>query len=183
MSTQNEVAVLGGGCFWCTEAVFQQLRGVVSVRPGYAGGHVANPSYEQVCHGDTGHVEVIEVVFDSAQIQYREVLQVFFATHNPTTLDRQGNDIGPQYRSAIFCQNEEQRQVAEEIMRELEDQGVFDAPIVTRLYGAEQFWPAEKYHHNFFRNNPFQGYCQAVVAPKVAKFRQQFAHKLMDSAP
>lgn len=181
MSEQYEVAVLGAGCFWCTEAVFQQLRGVVSVQPGYAGGHLDNPSYEQVCQGGTGHVEVVQVVFDPARISYVDILRVFFATHDPTTPDRQGNDIGPQYRSAIFCQNDEQRRAAEQIMQELERDGVFGAPIVTHLYGADRFWPAEKYHHDFFRNHPFQGYCQAIIAPKVLKFRKQFASLLVDS--
>lgn len=172
--THEEVAVLGGGCFWCTEAVFQQLRGVHSVRPGYAGGHVPSPTYEAVCNGDTGHVEVVEVRFDPAQISFASLLDVFFATHDPTTPDRQGHDVGPQYRSAIFCQSAAQRETAAGVIDTLRRTGVFDAPIVTRLYDAETFWPAEDYHRDYFLRNPGQGYCHAVISPKVAKLRRQF---------
>lgn len=178
MNMQYETAVLGGGCFWCTEAVFQRLQGVVSVRPGYAGGPGANPSYEQVCSGRSGHVEVIEVTFDPARISFAQLLRVFFATHDPTTPDRQGNDVGPQYQSAIFCQSDAQRETARDIMAELERQDVFGAPIVTKLYDAVRFWPAEGYHHDYFNQNPAQGYCQFIIAPKVAKLRHSFAHLL-----
>lgn len=171
----HETAVLGGGCFWCTEAVFQRLRGVVSVRPGYAGGPGANPSYEQVCTGRSGHVEVVEVTFDPALISFAKLLEVFFTTHDPTTPDRQGNDVGPQYQSAIFCQSEAQRETARGVIEALERGGVFDAPIVTRLYDAARFWPAEGYHHDYFNQHPSQGYCQFIIAPKVAKLRQAFA--------
>ncbi|GAA5236744.1 peptide-methionine (S)-S-oxide reductase MsrA [Verticiella sediminum] len=174
----EEVAVFGGGCFWCTEAVFQQLRGVRSVMPGYAGGHVDQPTYEAVCAGDTGHVEVIEVRYDPAQIRYTDLLNVFFATHDPTSRDRQGHDVGPQYRSAVFCQSEAQREAAQHTIDALNRTGVFDAPIVTQLYGADHFWPAETYHRDYFVRNPRQGYCHAVISPKVAKFRKQFVDYL-----
>ncbi|MGE4335869.1 MAG: peptide-methionine (S)-S-oxide reductase MsrA [Pigmentiphaga sp.] len=178
MNTQYETAVLGGGCFWCTEAVFQRLQGVVSVRPGYAGGPGDNPSYEQVCSGRSGHVEVIEVTFDPVRISFAQLLGVFFATHDPTTPDRQGNDVGPQYQSAIFCQSGEQRETARETIAELERNDVFGAPLVTRLYDAARFWPAEGYHYDYFNQHPSQGYCQFIIAPKVAKLRQSFAHLL-----
>lgn len=171
-------AVFGGGCFWCTEAVFQQLRGVTSVTSGYAGGEGESPTYEQVCSGDTGHIEVVDIRFDPQQIRYEDLLNVFFATHDPTTLDRQGHDVGSQYRSAIFWQDETQRETAERVIDALGRQGVFDAPIVTRLYPPAQVWPAENYHRNYFMLNPRQGYCHAVIAPKVAKFRKQFVDQL-----
>jgi len=181
MNTQYETAILGGGCFWCTEAVFQRLQGVVSVRSGYAGGPGDNPTYEQVCSGRSGHVEVIEVTFDPARISFAQLLEVFFATHDPTTPDRQGNDVGPQYQSAIFCQSEAQRDTAREVIAELERKDVFGASIVTRLYEAARFWPAEGYHHNYFNQHPSQGYCQFIIAPKVSKLRQSFAHLLAQS--
>jgi len=178
MSTQREVAVFGGGCFWCTEAVFQQLRGVVDVRPGYAGGHVESPTYEQVCGAGTGHVEVIEITFNPDVIRYNELLNVFSATHDPTTRDRQGHDVGPQYRSAIFWQTEAQREAAANTIDALNRQGVFEAPIVTELYAPARFWPAENYHKDYFVSNPGQGYCHAVIEPKVARFRRQFVDHL-----
>jgi len=178
---KREVAVFGGGCFWCVEAVFQQLRGVESVLPGYAGGHVEHPSYRQVCEGDTGHVEVARIEYDPARIRFEDLLEVFFATHDSTTPDRQGNDVGPQYRSAIFCQDDAQREAAQAFIDALQARGEFAAPIVTELRGAERFWPAEDYHRDYFLNNPGQGYCQYVVAPKVAKFRKQFAGRLAAS--
>ena len=174
----TEVAVFGGGCFWCTEAVFQQLRGVRSVMPGYAGGHVDHPSYRQVCEGDTGHVEVVRIEYDPAQIRFTDLLEVFFATHDPTTPDRQGNDVGPQYRSAIFCQDEAQREEAQAYIADLQARGVFEGPIVTELRGADHFWPAENYHRDYFLQHPEQGYCQFVIRPKVAKFRKQFGNRL-----
>ena len=174
----SEVATLGGGCFWCLEAVFEQLRGVERVESGYAGGGVAAPTYHQVCTGATGHAEVVQVTFDPAFISYREILDVFFGTHDPTTLNRQGPDSGTQYRSAIFYHSPEQKRVAEERIAELNAAGIWDRPIVTQVVPFTVFYPAEGYHQGYFRNNPSQGYCQAVVAPKVAKFRKHFAAKL-----
>ena len=174
--TTREVAVLGGGCFWCIEPVFTALRGVIEVVPGYCGGHVENPSYEQVCDKNTGHVEVIRVTFDPGIISYETLLQVFFATHNPTTLDRQGNDVGPQYASVIFYQSESQRKVAELAMAQAE--ALWEQPVVTRLLPAAQFWEAEEYHHDYYAKHPEQGYCQVVIAPKVSKFRQSFKELL-----
>lgn len=177
----QEVATLGGGCFWCTEAVFESLRGVRRVDSGYAGGDVANPSYEQVCSGTTGHAEVVRVTFDPAEISYAEVLRIFFATHDPTTLNRQGADVGTQYRSVIFPHSPEQERVARAVISELENDGVFDAPIVTTVEPEAPFYPAEEYHREYYRRNPRQGYCQVVIAPKMAKFRQQFAERLRAS--
>lgn len=174
----TEIAILGGGCFWCTEPVFQGLRGVVNVTPGYCGGHVDNPSYEQVCAKTTGHIEVVRVEFDPQTIDFETVLRVFFATHDPTTLDRQGADVGPQYASAIFYQSAAQRDIAESLIEEL--QAETGQAIVTRLLETEVFWPAEDYHHDYFSRNPYQGYCQAVISPKLAKFRKQYAHLLGD---
>lgn len=174
----EEVAVLGGGCFWCTEAVYRSVKGVISVESGYAGGRVANPSYEQVCAGGTGHVEVVRVVFDSAQVSYRDILTIFFGTHDPTTLNRQGNDVGDQYASVIFYESPEQRDTAQSVIDELTREQVFSNPIVTRLEPAVLFWPAEAYHQDYLANNPQNGYCQAVVSPKVAKFRSRFKHML-----
>lgn len=173
-----EVATLGGGCFWCTEAVFEQLHGVEAVESGYAGGAVPNPTYEQVCSGETGHAEVVRVTFDPEVVSYRDILRIFFATHDPTTRDRQGADVGTQYRSVIFPQSEEQRATAEEVIAELEREKIWDAPIVTRIEPSAEFFPAESYHREYYRRNPRQGYCQAVIAPKVAKFRKQFADRL-----
>lgn len=175
---QASKAVFGGGCFWCTEAVFQDLRGVLSVMPGYSGGNVPNPTYQQVCTGETDHVEVIEVAFDPDQVSYEDLLGIFFATHDPTTVDRQGNDVGSQYRSVIFYLDEGQRRAAEEMIGELESQQVFGAPIVTKVEPLGEFYAAEPYHRNFFRNNPDQPYCSAVIAPKVAKFRQKYVERL-----
>jgi peptide-methionine (S)-S-oxide reductase len=178
MSQERETATLGGGCFWCLEAVFEGLRGVERVVSGYAGGDVADPSYQQVCTGTTGHAEVVQVTFDPSVVSFREVLEVFFGTHDPTTLNRQGMDVGTQYRSVIFYHSPEQREVAERAIAQLTAAGVWDRPIVTQVVPLRQFYPAEAYHQGYFRNNPSQGYCQAVVAPKVAKFRKQFAAKL-----
>ncbi len=176
MKTQK--ATLGGGCFWCLEAIFEQLRGVNAVQSGYAGGHVPNPTYEQVCTGTTGHAEVVQIEFDPDVISYRDLLNVFFAIHDPTTPNRQGNDIGPQYRSIILYHDEEQRTTAEATIRELEQSGTWDDPIVTELVPLEQFYPAEEYHNDYFRRNPEQGYCRLVIAPKVAGFRQRFTDML-----
>ncbi|MES2919264.1 MAG: peptide-methionine (S)-S-oxide reductase MsrA [Pseudomonadota bacterium] len=175
-----EKAILGGGCFWCLDAVFRKVRGVSAVASGYAGGARPNPSYEQICSGATGHAEVVEVTFDNAILSYRELLEIFFAIHDPTTPNRQGHDIGTQYRSVVFCQDAEQARITREVIAGLEREQVYAAPVVTQVAEAETpFWPAEDYHQDFFARNPYQGYCQAVVAPKVAKFRQKFADKLL----
>jgi peptide-methionine (S)-S-oxide reductase len=179
MSSQaTEKATLGGGCFWCLEAVFEQLRGVEKVESGYAGGRTANPTYRQVCDGGTGHAEVIQVTYDPAVVSYRDILDVFFATHDPTTLNRQGADHGTQYRSIILYHSPEQKAIAEQRIAELNAAGVWDAPLVTLVEPLETFYRAEDYHQEYYRNNPSQGYCRAVVSPKVAKFRKQFADRL-----
>jgi peptide-methionine (S)-S-oxide reductase len=172
----NAFATLGGGCFWCLEAVYENVEGVVDVESGYAGGHVANPTYEQVCDGDTGHAEVVRIEFDPQAIGYREILEVFFTIHDPTTPDRQGNDVGSQYRSAIFCHSEEQRRIAREVIAEV--QAFVGKAVVTQLVPAADYYRAEAYHQEYFRNNPAQGYCMFVVAPKLAKFRKRFAARL-----
>jgi peptide-methionine (S)-S-oxide reductase len=177
MST-SETATLGGGCFWCLEAVYEELEGVLSVESGYMGGHVPNPDYQAVCTGRTGHVEVVQVTFDPAVVSYREILEVFFAIHDPTSFDRQGNDSGPQYRSVIFYQGDGQRAVAEKIIRELNEEGAGSRPIVTELRPAATFYIAEDYHQEYFRNNPQQPYCAFVVSPKLKKFREKFASRL-----
>lgn len=177
-NTNFETATLGGGCFWCTEAVFDSLRGVVDVVSGYSGGHVEDPTYTEVCTGATGHAEVINVTFDPGEISFKEILQVFFATHDPTTLNRQGNDVGTQYRSAVFYHSEEQKQVAEQVITEISEQEIYDDPIVTEVTEFTRFYPAEDYHQEYFANNPAQPYCSAVVAPKVAKFRKVFIDRL-----
>ncbi|MGH8806289.1 MAG: peptide-methionine (S)-S-oxide reductase MsrA [Noviherbaspirillum sp.] len=172
----TETATLGGGCFWCLEAVYQELKGVQHVESGYAGGHVANPTYEQVCDGTTGHAEVVRVDFDPAVVSYREVLEIFFTIHDPTTLNRQGNDVGTQYRSAIYYHSPEQQEIARQVIACMAT--VWDAPIVTELSPAQAYYKAEDYHQNYFRQHPLQGYCAFVVAPKVAKFRKVFVDKL-----
>jgi peptide-methionine (S)-S-oxide reductase len=173
-----DTAIFGGGCFWCIEAVLEQLEGVSRVVSGYAGGKAPNPSYEQVCSGTTGHAEVVQVEFDPAVISYRDLLIVFFAMHDPTTLNRQGADIGTQYRSVIYCASEAQRATAEALIREFDGEGIWGAPIVTRVEPAPEFFPAELHHQQYFRRNPNAGYCQVVIAPKVARLRQRFAHRL-----
>ena len=169
-----ELATLGGGCFWCTEAVFLELKGVESVEPGFSGGSKADPSYEDVCAGDTGHAEVVQIKFDPHVIAYADLLKVFFAIHDPTTLNRQGNDIGTQYRSVIFYHDENQKNTAERVKREVDAEGIWRGSLVTEIAQFVKFYPAEEYHKNYFRNNPRQGYCQIVIAPKVAKFRKQY---------
>lgn len=176
-----EKATLGGGCFWCLEAVYENVQGVERVVSGYTGGHLINPTYEQVCSGTTGHAEVVQVTFDPSVIGYKEILEIFFAMHDPTTLNRQGNDIGPQYRSAIFHHNPEQKKIAEETMRELEAEGIWDQPIVTEVTPLDVFFPAESVHHEYYRRNPFQPYCQFVIAPKVAELRRRYAHRLKET--
>ncbi len=177
----REVATLAGGCFWCLEAVFEQLEGVESVTSGYTGGHVPNPTYQQVCTGATGHAEVVQVVFDPAKISCRDVLEVFFIVHDPTTLNRQGPDVGTQYRSAIFYHSPEQKGQAERIIAELTRQRVWDRPIVTEVVPLAAFYPAEAYHQGYFRRNPDQAYCEAVIAPKLAKFRKKYLSRLKKS--
>jgi peptide-methionine (S)-S-oxide reductase len=172
------VATLAGGCFWCLEAVYDELKGVESVESGYSGGKVPNPTYHEVCDGNTGHAEVVQVRFDPSVISYADLLHVFFTIHDPTTLNRQGNDVGPQYRSAIFYHDAEQKRVAEEVLREIEAQKLWDAPIVTEVTPFDKFYIAEGYHQEYFKNNPFQGYCRVVIAPKVTKFRQKFVDRL-----
>ncbi len=174
---KEEITTLGGGCFWCLEAVYEQMQGVLSVESGYMGGEVANPTYKEVCTGRTGHAEVVQVTFDPDVTPFAEILEVFFAIHDPTTLNRQGNDVGTQYRSVIFYHSEEQRAVAERMIRELEAARIWPAPIVTQVQRAATFYRAEDYHQHYFQNNPAQPYCLFVVGPKVAKFRQQFAAK------
>ena len=176
--SRREQATLGGGCFWCLEAVFEQVNGVDRVVSGYTGGSVVNPSYHQVCTGATGHAEVVQVTFDPAVITYREILEIFFAMHDPTTLNRQGADVGTQYRSAVYYHSPEQRQTAESLLRELNEADVFGKPIVTEITPLQTFYPAEEYHQGYFRSNPGEGYCQVVVAPKVAKLRKHFTAKL-----
>ena len=172
----TEVAVLGGGCFWCLEAVYLEVHGVTRVESGYMGGHEPNPTYEQVCAGSTGHAEVVRLEFDPAVISYRDILEVFFTIHDPTTLNRQGNDVGTQYRSAIFFETPEQEATARQVVAEMAN--VWDAPIVTQLVPAETWYKAEDYHQDYFRQHPLQGYCAFVVAPKVAKFKKTFANRL-----
>ena len=174
----RQIATLGGGCFWCLEAVYELVEGVEKVASGYAGGHVPNPTYEQVCSGATGHAEVVQITFDSTAISYRELLEIFFTIHDPTTLNRQGADVGTQYRSIILYHNEEQKRVAEEVMAEIEAAGIWPRPLVTELSEFTSFYPAEEYHQRYFQRHPYQAYCQIVIAPKVQKFRQRVAHKM-----
>ncbi|MGE4239332.1 peptide-methionine (S)-S-oxide reductase MsrA [Ramlibacter sp.] len=173
MSDQQSI-VLGGGCFWCTEAVFKEVKGIVDVESGYSNGGVQRPSYEQVCTGTTGHNEVVKLAYDPAQISTRQILEIFFVVHDPTQLNRQGNDIGTQYRSGIYYTNEEQKQAAEAIVRELNEGKFYSRPVVTEVKALDNYWPAEEYHQDFFEKNPYQGYCMAVAAPKVEKFRKTF---------
>jgi len=175
-----EVATFGGGCFWCLEAVFEQLKGVQKVESGYAGGPVNNPSYEQVCSGRTGHAEVVQVTFEPQEISFPDILNVFFATHDPTTLNRQGPDVGTQYRSVIFYRTPTQKEAAENKITELNAAQIWDAPIVTEVKPFQPFYPAEDYHQKYFQGHPAQPYCQVVIAPKVAKFRKQFAGRLRE---
>lgn len=178
----SETATVGGGCFWCLDAAFRDLRGIDRVVSGYAGGRVRDPSYEAVCTGTTGHAEVVQVTYDPRVITYDELLEVFFALHDPTTPNRQGADVGPQYRSIIFYHDDAQRAAAEATIRRLTEEQVWDAPIVTQLEPIPEFWPAEEYHQDYFAKHPGSGYCQVVVAPKVAKLRRAFASKLRTPA-
>lgn len=183
MSTrQLETATLGGGCFWCVEAVYQDVKGVERVVSGYAGGHVENPTYQQVCTGRTGHAEVAQITFDPDFISYEEILYIFWRVHDPTTLNRQGNDVGPQYRSAIFYHDEEQKAIAERSLAEAEAAKVWPNPIVTEIAPLDTFYEAEDYHQNYYRNNPYQPYCMYVIDPKVRKFRKSFQERLKEPA-
>ena len=177
-SSRTEVATLGGGCFWCLEAVYQELRGVKKVESGYSGGDVPNPSYRQVCSETTGHAEVVQVTFDPDEVSYMDILEVYFTIHDPTTLNRQGADVGTQYRSVIFYHTDEQKRVAEEVISDLETEGIWNSPIVTEVVPFDEFYVAEDYHQNYFRNNGFQPYCQVIIAPKVAKFRKEHLERL-----
>jgi peptide-methionine (S)-S-oxide reductase len=178
MNTNLQTATLAGGCFWCLEAVFDEVKGVEGVESGYAGGKVDNPSYREVCNGTTGHAEVVQVHFDPNIVSYRDLLNVFFAIHDPTTMNRQGNDIGTQYRSAIFYHDDEQKMTAEELIKSLNAQKIWDKPIVTEVAPFDKFYMAEDYHQEYFARNPYQPYCMAVVAPKVSKFRKHFLEML-----
>lgn len=179
----EEIATLGGGCFWCLEAVYKELEGVSRVVSGYSGGHVEEPTYRQVCSGATGHAEVVQIHFEPDVTTYRELLEVFFTIHDPTTPDRQGADVGPQYRSAIFTHSEEQRTAAEAVVRELEASGAFTDPVVTEITPFERFWPAEAEHHDYYARNSGQRYCRVVIDPKLAKFRRTFTEKRKARAP
>jgi peptide-methionine (S)-S-oxide reductase len=178
MNRNLETATLAGGCFWCLEAVFDEIRGVESVESGYAGGHVQDPTYREVCGGDTGHAEVVQIKFDPSVVSYRDLLSVFFAIHDPTTLNRQGADVGTQYRSAIFYHSPAQKETAETLIRELDEQKIWNGPIVTEVTPLGNFHMAEDYHQEYFARNPYQPYCQAVVAPKVTKFRKHYLELL-----
>jgi len=177
-SSKIELATLAGGCFWCLEAVYQELDGIERVVSGYSGGHLSNPSYRDVIAKTSGHAESVQLAYNPERIFYRDILHVFFTIHDPTTLNRQGNDVGPQYRSAIFFHDEHQMQVAEEVIASLQAEGLWSDPIVTEVQPFESFFEAEAYHQNYFRNNPYQGYCMVVIAPKVAKFRKKFIERL-----
>ncbi|RIJ45839.1 peptide-methionine (S)-S-oxide reductase [Maribellus luteus] len=178
MAKELEKATLGGGCFWCTEAVYLELKGVVDVKPGYSGGHVKNPGYKEVCTGTTGHAEAVQITFDPEVVSYSQLLEVFFATHDPTTLNRQGNDVGTQYRSVIFYHNQQQKETAEKVIRLLEEEKVYEQPIVTEITAYDTFYVAEDYHQNYYARNKSQGYCQFIIAPKLDKFRKVFKDQL-----
>jgi peptide-methionine (S)-S-oxide reductase len=182
MNNNLETATLAAGCFWCVEAVFDDLRGVEDVVSGYSGGHTENPTYQEVCSETTGHAEVVQIKFNPEELAYADLLRVFFAVHDPTTLNRQGNDVGTSYRSAIFYHSPEQKRAAEEVIKEVSEAQIYDKPIVTQIAAFDKFYPAEDYHQEYFANNPAQPYCAAVVAPKVAKFRKQFVSRLKKQA-
>ncbi len=175
MQTEKlEITTLGNGCFWCTDAIYTRVKGVKSITPGFSGGSVKNPSYKEVCTGNTGHAEVVQIEFDPSVISFAEILEIYFKTHDPTQLNRQGNDIGTQYRSVIFCHSEEQKKIATEIKEKLEAEKIWDDPIVTQIETFENFYPAEEYHDDYYENNPEQGYCKFVITPKVEKFEKVF---------
>jgi peptide-methionine (S)-S-oxide reductase len=178
MSGSTESIVLGGGCFWCTEAVFKEITGVLEAEPGYAGGDVPQPNYRMVCSGTTGHAEVVMVKFDPEEISLKEILEIFFATHDPTTLNRQGADLGTQYRSTILYKNDEQKKIAEETINEMTENKIFKNPIVTKVEPLSEFYPAEEYHHDYYAKNPLAGYCMMVISPKVSKLRKKFSDRI-----
>ena len=178
MEKEIKKAILGGGCFWCTEAVYKELNGIIDVVPGYSGGNIKNPAYREVCTGKTGHAEVVQITYDPEIVSYKEILEVFFMTHDPTTLNRQGNDVGTQYRSAVFYHDEEQKKTAEEVVSNFEKENIFDHPVVTEITPFEAFYKAEDYHKDYYERNEDQPYCQFIVAPKVAKFKEIFKDKL-----
>ncbi len=181
MEKELKKATLGGGCFWCTEAVYKEIKGVTDVVPGYSGGSIKNPAYREVCTGRTGHAEVVQITYDPEVVSYKEILDVFFMTHDPTTLNRQGNDVGTQYRSVIFYHNEEQKETAEELIRLFNKENTFNNPVVTEIVPFETFYKAEDYHKDYFEKNPDQPYCQFIVAPKVDKFKGMFRNKIKRS--
>lgn len=178
--SHEEVAVFAGGCFWCTEPVFSQLKGVSKVESGYIGGHTSNPTYKAICNGDTGHAEAVRITYDANTISFETLLEIFLVAHDPTTLNRQGNDVGTQYRSAVFCQNETQRDITLKTIDAFSEAMIYSAPIVTQVNGAEIFYPAEDYHQAYFAKNPTNPYCLAVAAPKAAKIRQKYVHLIQD---
>jgi peptide-methionine (S)-S-oxide reductase len=180
-SNALQIATLGGGCFWCIEAVYSELKGVVKAESGYAGGSVENPTYEQVCSDETGHAEVVQITFDPSVISFRQILQIFFTVHDPTTLNRQGADVGNQYRSVIFYRGEEQRKIAEQVIQEINKEKIWGKPVVTQLVPFTDFYKAEDYHQEYYRNNPSQPYCQVIITPKVTKFRKNYFDKLKKS--
>jgi peptide-methionine (S)-S-oxide reductase len=182
MDETKAVAVLGGGCFWCVEAVYREMNGVLAIKSGYAGGHLANPSYKDVCTGATGHAEVVRITYDPAKLSYADLLRVFFTIHDPTTLNRQGADVGTQYRSTIMTANEDEARIARSVMAEIEAEGLFNSKLVTEIVPLDVFYPAEDEHDDYFARNPGSGYCQVVVAPKVRKFRKQFSDRLKAQA-
>ena len=178
MKDKFEIATFGGGCFWCTEAIFERVKGVQEVESGYAGGHVSNPDYKMVTSGTTGHAEVIQITFDPEVVTYLELLEIFFKTHDPTTLNRQGADVGTQYRSIVLYHNEQQNKLAREVLDELDSEGIWSDPIITEIQAFEEFYSAEAYHQEYFENNPNQGYCRLVITPKLDKFEKVFKEKL-----
>lgn len=182
MAHNPQTITLGGGCFWCTEAVFDRVRGITDVESGYTNGHTINPTYEQICQGDTGHAEVVRLTFDADEISLEDILEIFFHTHDPTTLNRQGNDVGTQYRSGIYLTDPAHRAVAEELIARMNDEQLFGAPVVTEVQPLESYWPAEDYHQDYYLQHPNQGYCAFVVGPKVAKFRKTFTQHLKPEA-
>lgn len=177
----SQIITVGGGCFWCTEAIFKELRGVIKVVPGYSGGNVKNPSYREVCTGSTGHAEVIQITYNPELITISEILEVFFMTHDPTTLNRQGPDTGTQYRSAIFYHSEEQKKAAENIIKQYETEKIFEMPVVTEITPFKAFYPAENYHHDYFEQNKRQPYCQFVISPKIEKFKEKYKDRLKNN--
>lgn len=177
MSNNSQIATLAGGCFWCLEAVYEEVSGIEKIVSGYSGGHVENPTYEAVCSETTGHAEAVQITFDPEEVSYKNILDIFFSIHDPTTLNRQGNDIGSRYRSAVFCHDDKQEKIVEELIQKIDSEGDMSEPVVTEVIPAPTFYPAEEYHQQYYRRNQWQGYCQIVISPKLAKFRKQFISK------